>query len=149
MKKSSLINTKVSIVCCLFLFALRGNFGYFKGLSHGASVLHWRLFSCFGYYPAYFVFQENFAIGKKVIEPNGQVSLRPPSTLPPLLPSPPPYLPPYLLTFPSSNPPYLPWPLPISLPPHLQDEYCSLPHRRVHEINRMYLASRIHGLFIT
>ncbi len=26
---------------------------------------------------------------------------------------------------------------------------CSLPHRRVHEIKRMYLASRIHGLFIT
>ncbi len=26
---------------------------------------------------------------------------------------------------------------------------CSLPHRRVHEIKRTYLASRIHGLFIT
>jgi hypothetical protein len=27
--------------------------------------------------------------------------------------------------------------------------YCSLTHRRVHEIKRTYLASRIHGLFIT
>jgi hypothetical protein len=26
---------------------------------------------------------------------------------------------------------------------------CSLPHRGVHEIKRMYLASRTHGLFIT
>jgi hypothetical protein len=27
--------------------------------------------------------------------------------------------------------------------------HCSLPHWRVHEIKRTYLASRTHGLFIT
>jgi hypothetical protein len=27
--------------------------------------------------------------------------------------------------------------------------HCSLPHQGIHEIKRMYLASRTHGLFVT
>jgi hypothetical protein len=41
--------------------------------------------------------------------------------------------------------------LPLLTHPHMSSYniYCLLPHRGIHEIKRMYLTSRTHGLFIT